>query len=132
MGTQKRVGQRTVLHFILGCALVYLCAWIVSFGLLKQSQQDWGFLYDQQQSAINTAYKIADFPPSMFANQQAHPWPKEKVAVIGSGWPPDSASPWVWDLLRTRQQVIEGKESMMRSIEAQLLYSDAALSDLKQ
>lgn len=124
--------SHVVFHILLSIICIYCFIWLVLFGLLKQSQQNWGFLYDQQQNSINAAAELSSLPPSMFSDHRSHPWPKDKVVSIDSGWPPNSISPNIWDLLSTQQQVISGEKGMMESIDAQTSYLDSTLPKLKR
>lgn len=44
---QTKRDKRIVWHVLSGFVIIYICAWLVAFGLLKQSQGGWGFLHVQ-------------------------------------------------------------------------------------
>ncbi len=111
--------------------VAYVCVWLGCFCLLREAQQGWGLLYSDHLNAIETAAQVSTLPADLFARGKVEPWPKGKVVPMNSA-PPDSVSPFIWDLISVRQQVIDQKQRVADDIDVQTSYTAQTLAGLKE
>ena len=111
--------------------VTYVCVWLGCFGLLREAQQGWGLLYSDHLNAIESAAQVSTLPADLFVHGKVEPWPKGKVVPMNST-PPDSVSPFIWDLIFTRQQVIDQKQRVSDDIDTQTNYTAQTLAGLKE
>lgn len=122
-GTRSK--SRRMRQVAVSAVLIYCCAWLVMFGILKQSQQDWSWLYIQNDQIADISVHVSKLPE---ISSQSSP---HAVQTPDSATPPNSMSPFIWDLVSAWQQVKDGKQSMKENIDNQTQFASTALDNLK-